>query len=51
LTVKTGGHADQLSRRIIGLDLYRVYAILDLLKTMNLNLEQRKMAAWGSRRG
>ncbi len=47
LTVKTGGHADQLSRRIIGLDLYRVYAILDLLKTMNLNPEQRKMAAVG----
>jgi glycosyltransferase involved in cell wall biosynthesis len=45
LTVKAGGHADQLSRRITGLDLYRVYAILDLLKTMNLNPEQRKMAA------
>ena len=47
LTVKTGGHADQLSRCIIGLDLYRVYAILDLLKTMNLNPEQRKMAVVG----
>lgn len=40
LTVKTGGHADQLSRRIIGLDLYRIYAMLDLLKTMPLTVEQ-----------
>ena len=44
LTVKTGGHADQLSRRIIGLDLYRVYAVIDLLRTMNLTAEQRAMA-------
>ena len=45
LTVKTGGHADQLSRRIIGLDLYRIYAILDLLRTMDLTPEQRGLAA------
>ncbi|HCU69871.1 MAG TPA: glycosyl transferase [Desulfomicrobium sp.] len=44
LTVKTGGHADQLSRRIIGLDLYRVYAVVDLLRTMDLTAEQRAMA-------
>ncbi len=44
LTVKTGGHADQLSRRIIGLDLYRVYAVIDLLRTMDLTAEQRAMA-------
>lgn len=41
LTVKTGGHADQLSRRITGLDLYRVYAMLDLLRRMDLTSEQR----------
>lgn len=44
LTVKTGGHADQLSRRIIGLDLYRIYAVIDLLRTMELTEEQRAMA-------
>lgn len=41
LTIKTGGHADQLSRRIIGLDLYRIYAMLDLLQTMDMTAEQR----------
>jgi len=41
LTVKTGGHADQLSRRIIGLDLYRIYAMIDLLGSMDLTAEQR----------
>ncbi len=45
LTVKTGGHADQLSRRIIGLDLYRVYAMIDLLRSMELDGEQRAMVA------
>jgi glycosyltransferase involved in cell wall biosynthesis len=44
LTVKTGGHSDQLSRRIIGLDLYRVYAVIDLLRTMDLTAEQRTLA-------
>jgi GT2 family glycosyltransferase len=44
LTIKTGGHADQLSRRIIGLDLYRIHAVLDLLQTMDLTAEQRAMA-------
>lgn len=43
LVVKTGGHADQLSRRIIGLDLYRVYAMIDLLRSMELDGEQRAM--------
>lgn len=45
LVVKTGGHADQLSRRIIGLDLYRVYAMIDLLRNMELKAEQRAMVA------
>lgn len=43
LTIKTGGNADQLSRKIIGLDLYRIYAMLDLLRTMALTGEQRSM--------
>ena len=47
LTVKTGGHPDQLSRRIIGLDLYRIYAILDLLRSMDLTAEQRRLAVRG----
>ena len=45
LTVKTGGHADQLSRRIIGLDLYRVYAMIDLLRSMALDGERRALVA------
>jgi glycosyltransferase involved in cell wall biosynthesis len=45
LVVKTGGHADQLSRRIIGLDLYRVYAMIDLLRSMELDGEQQAMVA------
>jgi len=32
LTVKRGGHADQLSRTIKGLDLYRVYALIKILR-------------------
>jgi len=44
LTVKSGGHADQLSRRIIGLDLYRIYAMLDLLRSMELRAGQRALA-------
>ncbi len=44
LVIKTGGHADQLSRRIIGLDLYRVYAMIDLLENMVLTSEQRRLA-------
>jgi len=43
LVVKTGGHADQLSRRIIGLDLYRIYAMIDLLRSMALGAEQRAL--------
>lgn len=43
LTVKTGGHADQLSRKIIGLDLYRIYAMLDLWESMALSVEQKNV--------
>lgn len=45
LTVKTGGHADQLSRAIIGLDLYRIYAMVDVLRTMDMLVWQRDMIA------
>jgi glycosyltransferase involved in cell wall biosynthesis len=41
LTVKTGGHSDQLSRRIIGLDLFRIYALIDFLKEWAVTEEQR----------
>lgn len=51
LVVKTGGHADQLSRRIIGLDLYRVYAMIDLLRSMELDAEQRTLVAAALREG
>jgi glycosyltransferase involved in cell wall biosynthesis len=45
LVVKTGGHADQLSRRIIGLDLYRIYAMIDLLREFKLTAQQRRGVA------
>ncbi|WP_092066134.1 glycosyltransferase family 2 protein [Desulfonauticus submarinus] len=32
LVVKRGGHFDQLSRSILGLDLYRIYALIKLKK-------------------
>lgn len=41
LVAKTGGHADQLSNSIIGLDLYRVYALVGLLER-DITPEQRK---------
>lgn len=44
LTVKYGGHADQLSRRIIGLDLFRIKALVKLLQTAELSGEQRRQA-------
>lgn len=43
LTVKTGGHSDQLSRSFIGIDLYRIYAMLDVLKTMQMTVEQKSL--------
>ena len=41
LTVKTGGHADQLSRKIIGLDLFRIYALVDLDTNPCLSMEKK----------
>jgi glycosyltransferase involved in cell wall biosynthesis len=43
LTVKTGGHSDQLSRRIVGLDLYRIKALVDLLGSGSLDFEQESL--------
>ena len=43
LVVKTGGHADQLSRRILGLDLYRIYAMVKQLRSENPGPEHRRM--------
>ncbi|WP_028575166.1 glycosyltransferase family 2 protein [Desulfonatronovibrio hydrogenovorans] len=40
LTVRLGGHAGQLSGRIIGLDLYRIYSMLGIEKGGGLNSEQ-----------
>ncbi len=42
LVVKTGGNADQLSGKIIGLDLYRLYAMLKLLQNGSLGVEETK---------
>lgn len=39
LVVKTGGHPDQLSRKIIGLDLYRLHALDKLLCSGELSPE------------
>jgi len=44
LTVKEGGRADQLSNKIIGLDLYRIQALVKLLRTAKLNEPERFMA-------
>jgi len=43
LTVKTGGHADQLSGKIIGLDLFRIYSLLGLDKNAGLSPDKKKM--------
>ncbi len=41
LVIKTGGRADQLSRKIIGLDLYRLYSMHNLLLRKQMNAETR----------
>lgn len=40
LVIKTGGHPDQLSRKIIGLDLYRLHALDKLLRCGELSPEK-----------
>jgi glycosyltransferase involved in cell wall biosynthesis len=42
LVVKYGGHPDQLSRKLIGLDLYRIYSLSKLLRSTRLSAEQRR---------
>ena len=42
LVVKTGGNADQLSGKIIGLDLYRLYALRNLLQNGTLGPEEAR---------
>ncbi|PTN34124.1 glycosyltransferase family A protein [Desulfonatronum sp. SC1] len=44
LVHKTGGHPDQLSKKIIGLDLYRIQALAKLLRTEVLSSSQRSAA-------
>lgn len=44
LVEKYGGHADQLSQRIIGLDLYRIYALHKLVRQSELSGAQRALA-------
>ena len=45
LTVKEGGRADQVSVRYrVGMDRYRIYALLKLLVTAQLSLEQARQA-------
>jgi GT2 family glycosyltransferase len=41
LTVKTGGHSDQLSRKHWGMDRFRVRAMEKLLAGTGLTLEQK----------
>jgi len=43
LTIKYGGQADQLSRQLIGLDLYRIYSLRNLLSTADLPAEKRRL--------
>jgi len=43
LVRKYGGHPDQLSRKIIGLDLYRISSLLGILRRERLAEEQREL--------
>jgi glycosyltransferase involved in cell wall biosynthesis len=44
LTVKYGGHADQLSRRYWGMDRFRVQALVKILRSASLNEADRQAA-------
>lgn len=44
LIVKEGGRPDQLSRKIVGLDLFRIRSIIKLLESADLTIEQREEA-------
>lgn len=43
LVWKYGGHSDQLSRQIVGIDLYRIYSLCKLIKHYPLTPEQRML--------
>lgn len=44
LVVKEGGHPDQLSRGVMGMDRYRIRALVKLIKSGELNESQRGAA-------
>lgn len=44
LTIKEGGHSDQLSQRFIGMDKFRIQSITKLIKTRNLSSEHFSLA-------
>jgi glycosyltransferase involved in cell wall biosynthesis len=46
LVTRYAGHPDQLSARIIGLDLYRIMSLCTLLRTAELSPEQRVWAGY-----
>lgn len=50
LVRKYGGHPDQLSRKIIGLDLYRIQSLLNLMKMSGLPQEKRGLVLENVRR-
>jgi glycosyltransferase involved in cell wall biosynthesis len=43
LTIKTGGHPDQLSGKIIGLDLFRIYSLVHLKKNHLLSADKKEI--------
>ncbi len=43
LVRKFGGHPDQLSRKIIGLDLYRIYSLVKLRRNPGLEREHKSL--------
>lgn len=42
LVKKIGGHPDQLSRKIIGLDIYRIYSLVKVGQTTGLPTDKRR---------
>ncbi|HOK39713.1 MAG TPA: glycosyltransferase family A protein [bacterium] len=41
LIIKRGGHADQLSKKYWGMDIFRIYALLKLLKNQEITKEKK----------
>jgi len=46
LIIKTGGHADQLSRKYWGMDRFRLKALLNISKSKKLNFFNRNAVSW-----